>query len=162
MNLKFASEKGADEHVEMGCYGIGVGRTVAACIEQNHDENGIIWPTSLAPFSVGVSFLGEGEVIGQAEKFYKELSAMKIEVLFDDRSLSAGVKLKDMDLVGIPIQLVVGDRAFKEGKCEIKRRRGGQKELVPLEEAISTVKKIIEEERRLMEVRLSEVEPYAA
>jgi prolyl-tRNA synthetase len=162
MNLKFSSEKGSEDLVEMGCYGIGVGRTVAACIEQNHDDFGIVWPVSLAPYPVGVSFLGEGEVVSQAEKFYQELRAAGIDAIFDDRPLSAGVKLKDMDLVGIPIQLIVGDRAFKEGNCEIKLRRGNQKQIVALTEALSTVKKILEDERRSMDLRLAEVDKHAA
>lgn len=157
MKLTFTSEAGKEELVEMGCYGIGVGRTVAACLEQNHDQWGIIWPVSLAPYPIGVSFLGEGEVVQAAEKFYQELTKDGYEVLFDDRQLSAGVKLKDFDLVGIPIQLVVGDRAFKEGKVEIKHRRDNKKELVPLSEAVARVKTILAEEQKKIKDRLHEV-----
>ncbi len=157
MKLTFTSENGKEELVEMGCYGIGVGRTVAACLEQNHDQWGIIWPVSLAPYPIGVSFLGEGDVIPAAEKFYQELTKDGLEVLFDDRQLSAGVKLKDFDLVGVPIQLIVGDRAFKEGKVEIKQRRENKKELVPLNEAVARVKEILAEEKQKIKDRLHEV-----
>ncbi len=157
MKLTFTSEKGSEDLVEMGCYGIGVGRTVAACIEQNHDEWGIIWPVSLAPFPIGVSFLGEGEVVQAAEKFYTELSEAGFEVLFDDRQLSAGVKLKDIDLVGVPIQLIVGDRAYKDGKCEIKLRRGGQKETLPLKDAVARIKELYQSEHQKIKDRLKEV-----
>jgi len=156
MKLHFTGENGKEELVEMGCYGIGVGRTVAACLEQNHDQWGIIWPISLAPYPIGISFLGEGDVVSTAEKFYNELTREGYEVLYDDRQLSAGVKLKDFDLVGIPIQLVVGDRAFKEGKVEIKQRRGNIKELVPLHEAVARVKAILAEEQKKIKDRLHE------
>lgn len=157
MKLQFTSEKGAEDLVEMGCYGIGVGRTVAACIEQNHDEWGIVWPLSLAPFPLGISFLGEGEVVGVSAKLYDEFRRLGFEVIYDDRQMSAGVKLKDLDLVGVPIQVIVGDRALKQGQVEIKLRKGNQKILVPQDQVLSSVKKIFEEEQSKVLRLLDEV-----
>lgn len=149
MNLKFKNEAGRETLVEMGCFGIGVGRSVAAAIEQNHDDWGICWPLSLAPFELGISFLGEGEVVEKATELYEFFRSKGVDVVFDDRDLSPGVKLKDMDLLGIPYQIIVGDRSLKEGKVEWKARKDNEKKKLDFDEirelVLSTLKQ--EEER---------------
>ncbi len=133
MGLKVLDEKGKEVVVEMGCYGIGVGRTVAASIEQNHDKDGIIWPVSLAPYTLAVVSLGEGRAREEAQKLYDGFLKVGIDVIWDDRDLSPGVKLKDVDLVGIPFQVVIGERGLKEEKVEWKIR-GQEKQLIALKE----------------------------
>jgi len=130
MKLTVTGEDGKEQLVEMGCYGIGVGRTVAACIEQNHDEHGIVWPVGLAPFMVGISSLDEGEAQELAEALYREFVQAGVDVLWDDRALSPGVKLKDMDLIGVPYQIVIGSRSLKSGEVEWKQRKGSRKEMI--------------------------------
>jgi prolyl-tRNA synthetase len=110
----------------MGCYGIGITRIVAAAIEQNHDDKGIIWPDPMAPFAVAVIPLGykKSEAVqSAAEKLYAELSGVGIEAFLDDRDERAGVLLADQELVGIPHRIVIGDRGLKEGVVEYQHRR---------------------------------------
>ncbi|HUQ28683.1 MAG TPA: proline--tRNA ligase [Usitatibacter sp.] len=126
MGVTFIDEKGEAKPMEMGCYGIGITRIVAAAIEQNHDDKGIIWPDPMAPFTVAVIPLGykKSEAVkSAAEKLYAELSAAGIEVLLDDRDERAGVLLADQELVGIPHRIVIGDRGLKEGVVEYQHRR---------------------------------------
>lgn len=146
MSLKVRMESGDESFVEMGCYGIGVGRTMAACIEQNFDSSGIKWPLALAPYQIGILSLDEGEPFERAQKLYQTLLEQGYEVLWDDRQASAGVKLKDMDLIGIPYQIVFGNRALKESKCEIKKRSNTEKMLVPIDQAESTIKELVGKE----------------
>ncbi|MDO8644250.1 MAG: aminoacyl--tRNA ligase-related protein, partial [bacterium] len=141
MKATYLDEKGKEQLVVMGCYGIGVGRTAAAAIEQNHDENGILWPLPISPFAVTVLPLQEeGAVREAAEKIYKELQASGVDVLLDDRTTSAGVKFKDADLIGIPYRVIVGTKGLKEGKVEIKTRKGGEVSLVSPSEVVSKIK----------------------
>lgn len=121
LDLKFTDEKGESSPVLMGCYGIGVDRLIAAVVESNHDEAGIIWPKSMAPIQVYLIDL-EG---AKGQEIYEKLQKEEIEVLFDDRDVSAGIKFSDADLIGIPYRLVLS--AKNEGKVEIKKR--GQKEV---------------------------------
>ncbi len=108
----------------MGCYGLGVGRTIAAAIEQNHDDNGIIWPVPLAPWAVVlVSLQRDAEVLAAAEKLYGELKAAGVEVLWDDRDERPGVKFKDADLIGFPVRVVVGGKGLAKGIVEVSARR---------------------------------------
>ena len=115
--------------LEMGSYGIGVSRLVGAIIEASHDDDGIIWPDSVAPWTVGLINLkvGDGDCDATCERIYADLRAASVEVLYDDRDERAGGKFADMDLVGIPWQLTVGPRGLKDGKIEVKRRAGGEK-----------------------------------
>jgi prolyl-tRNA synthetase len=123
LNATFQSETGETGVMEMGCYGIGVGRTAAAAIEQNHDEKGIIWPPSLAPFDVHVVTLGfDDALIEWANKITQTLEARGLEVLLDDRSERAGVKLNDADLIGCPVRITLGSRGLKEGAMEVLPR----------------------------------------
>lgn len=137
MNAKYSDESGEEKVIEMGCYGIGVGRTAAAAIEQNHDERGIIWPLPIAPFAVEVIPLGtEGDVAETAERIYGELKEKGVEVLIDDRNERPGVKFADADLIGVPYQVVVGGKSLAGGHVEIKDRRTGDVEKVTASQAV--------------------------
>ena len=148
MGATFSDDQGKEREMIMGCYGIGVGRTVAAAIEQSYDQNGIIFPMPLAPFQVlilpiniGNHFLKEA-----AEQLYQILSENGVEVLFDDREETPGVKFKDADLIGIPLRLTVGEKNLKKGLVEIKKRKTGEVSLVKKEEALLKIKEMIDHE----------------
>ncbi|MFA7255297.1 MAG: proline--tRNA ligase [Candidatus Omnitrophota bacterium] len=135
----FLDEKGERKPAIMGCYGIGVNRILAATIEQHHDLKGIKWPEAIAPFAVEIITVNHADekVRDAAEKIYEELTKAGKDVLYDDRDERAGVKFNDADLVGIPTQIVIGDRSLKEGKVELKSRQTGETKLVELESAVS-------------------------
>ena len=121
----------------MGCYGIGVSRVVAAVAEEHHDEHGLAWPAALAPYAVHLIVVaGRGEqastVIAEAERVYEELRGRGIDVLYDDRDVSPGVKFADADLVGMPVQLVVGAKGVGRGVIERKVRATGARDELPL------------------------------
>jgi prolyl-tRNA synthetase len=118
----------------MGCYGIGVGRLLAAAVEQNHDEKGIIWPLPIAPYQVCLCPLKieDAKVMEAAETIYAELCAADIEVLFDDRPESPGIKFNDADLMGIPLRIVVSARTLKGDSVELKWRKEAQAQMLPL------------------------------
>ena len=141
MNATYLDENGKTRNYIMGCYGIGVTRTVAAAIEQNYDENGIIWPLSIAPFHVTVTALNPAneEVSAISEKLYAEFMQEKIEVIYDDRNLRAGFKFKDAELVGIPYRVVVSEKLIADGKVEIKERKSGDTEIIDINDAIKYV-----------------------
>ncbi|MFT4614252.1 MAG: prolyl-tRNA synthetase [Bacteroidia bacterium] len=133
MNAQVLNEQGKSVTMTMGCYGIGVSRIVAAAIEQNHDDKGIIWPTSMAPFQLAIVPLNmhKSEAVANcAEKLYSALVEAGIDVLLDDRNERPGVKFADMELIGIPHRIVIGDRALAEGNVEYKDRRGEDSELI--------------------------------
>ncbi|MFC3608997.1 proline--tRNA ligase [Stutzerimonas tarimensis] len=140
LDCKVLGENGKPSHLIMGCYGIGVSRVVAAAIEQNYDERGILWPDALAPFQIAlVPMKYESEAVREAtDKLYAELTAAGYEVLLDDRDkkTSPGVKFADMELLGIPHRIVVGDRGLKEGTLEYKHRRAGETETVAAEQIL--------------------------
>jgi len=121
--------------LEMGSYGIGVSRLVGALIEANHDDAGIIWPESVAPFRVGLINLraGDARCRAAAEDLYAKLLGAEIEVLYDDRDESPGAKFATMDLIGLPAQLVIGPRGIAAGTVEFKDRRSGEREEIPLD-----------------------------
>jgi prolyl-tRNA synthetase len=127
--------------LEMGSYGIGVSRLVAAIIEANHDEQGIKWPESVAPFKVGLINLKMGDKRAEtiAESVYHKLCDKGVEVLYDDRDERAGTKFADMDLIGLPWQLIIGTKSIEAGTLEVKNRRTGMREELPLEAALSRV-----------------------
>lgn len=136
MGVTFLDEKGQSQTPVMGSYGIGVGRLMAAIVEQHHDEYGIIWPDSVAPFDVHLVSLAKSqddEVGQQAEAIYRQLQERGVEVLFDDRKESPGVKFSDADLIGIPWRVTVSSRSLQSGGVEIKRRSEVEKEMVPLD-----------------------------
>lgn len=128
MNATILDEHGKERLAIMGCYGIGVGRTAAAAIEQHHDDKGIIWPFPIAPFHLHLLTVSQSEKTTEtAARLYSELTAAGFDVLWDDRSDRAGVKFNDADLIGIPFQIVVGDKGLADGIVELKIRRGGHK-----------------------------------
>lgn len=140
LGLKYLDESGKQQTVIMGCYGIGVTRCLAAAVEQLHDDNGIIWPVSIAPYQaivVPANYKSE-EQMAAAEKLYEELNAAGIETLIDDRSERAGVKFKDADLIGIPVRVVVGKKVG-EGIVEYKERTMEKAEEIKLDEAAEKV-----------------------
>ncbi len=145
MGAFFNTEEGGEKPMVMGCYGIGIGRTVAASIEQNHDDQGIIFPLPMAPFQVVVLpvAMQDADVCRAAEDLYRDLAARGLDVLLDDRDLRAGVKFKDADLLGTPLRLTIGPRALAEGRVELKARRETEPTLVPQEEAADRVIELV-------------------
>ena len=139
MNVTFLDENGKAQIPVMGSYGIGVGRLMAAIVEQHHDEHGIIWPETVAPFDVHLVSLAkkpDDEVGEQAEELYESLKDAGLEVLFDDRKEAPGVKFADADLIGIPWRLTLSDRSLKNGGVEIKRRSESERKVMALDDAI--------------------------
>jgi prolyl-tRNA synthetase len=147
----FLDADGMSHPILMGCYGIGVGRIMAAMVEQSNDEKGIIWPFSIAPYHVALVGLDldKAEMGSAAEQLYAELLAAGVEVLFDDRSETAGVKFNDADLLGLPLRAVVSKRSLKNGGIELKLRSQKESRIVPLAEAVGVIR---EEIRRGMMV----------
>jgi prolyl-tRNA synthetase len=148
MGATFADENGDERPFLMGCYGVGVSRTLAAVIEQHSDDSGIIWPVSVAPLEIAVlPLMAEGEVAEVAERLWSELAEQGVEAVLDDRDERAGVKFNDADLVGWPFQLVVGKRGLAQGVVELKIRQSGERVEVPLEGASAAIAKLISTER---------------
>jgi prolyl-tRNA synthetase len=148
MGAVYLDDQGKEKEIVMGCYGIGIGRTVAAAIEQYYDKNGIVFPMPIAPFQVlilpvniRIHLLRE-----TADQLYQDLIKEKIEVLYDDREETPGVKFKDADLIGIPLRVTLGEKNLKKGLVEIKKRRTGEILLLRKDEAISKVKEMIVQE----------------
>jgi len=137
LGAKFLDEKGSEKPCLMGCYGIGINRIVASAIELGNDKNGIIWPISIAPFEVLVTSVNQDDekVAQVAEKIYQQVLDKGIDVLLDDRELRGGVKFKDADLIGIPVQVTVGKKSVADGNIEIKLRSESQSKKVPVEKA---------------------------
>ena len=146
MNATVLNEEGKSTVLEMGCYGIGVSRIVAAAIEQNHDDRGIIWPEALAPFQVAIIPMNMHKsyrVKEVAEQLYNELTAAGIEVLFDDRKERPGVMFADMELLGIPHSIVIGERSLDNKVIEYKTRRGGEKSEVAIDDIVALLTQAI-------------------
>jgi prolyl-tRNA synthetase len=145
MGALFTDEKGDEHPIIMGSYGIGVERVMACYIEQNHDANGIIWNKLLAPFQVHLLGLNlkKQEVSDTCAIIYNELKHNNIEVLFDDRDVTAGFKFNDADLLGMPIQVVIGEKKLKDNKCEVKVRKTGERFDVELSELMNKVKELL-------------------
>jgi prolyl-tRNA synthetase len=141
MHANVLDDQGKERTLVMGCYGIGIGRTAAASIEQNHDENGIIWPMPLAPFQVIVTLLNpnDEEVRTAGEALYTQLLEAGIEVLLDDRDERPGSKFKDADLLGIPLRVNVGARGLKEQSFELQQRRSGDRIMLPIQGAADKI-----------------------
>jgi prolyl-tRNA synthetase len=143
MGARVLDEHGKNITMTMGCYGIGISRIVAAAIEQNHDDNGIIWPASMAPFQLAIIPLNLNKSAAVAEcaaQLYEALQATGIELLMDDRNERPGVKFADMELIGIPHRIVIGDRTLAEGKIEYKGRRDKDSELVAREDIVEFIR----------------------
>ena len=141
MGCEFLDDQGRTHPMMMGCYGLGIGRTVAAAIEQNHDDAGISWPRPLAPFEVTLLSLNPGDaaVRSVADELYSSLQENGVEVFYDDRDERPGVKFNDADLVGLPIRIVVGAKSLAEGKVEVSLRSDREKHLVAKDEVIGFV-----------------------
>ncbi|MEN6348047.1 MAG: proline--tRNA ligase [Syntrophomonas sp.] len=141
----FLDQNGKERPMVMGCYGIGISRTMAAAVEQNSDENGIIWPVPIAPYQVIVVPVNskKEDQMSMAIKIYNELLEHGIEAIIDDRDERAGVKFKDADLIGIPLRITVGPKALQENKVEVKKRWEGDIELVAVEQVMATVEAIL-------------------
>ena len=141
----FPDESGAQKPIVMGCYGIGVGRLLAAAVEQNHDEAGMVLPASIAPFEVLLTALNvrNAEVANEAAALYDEMRAAGLDVLYDDREESAGVKFNDADLLGLPVRVVVSPRNLRNGEVEVKPRTGGDARMVPRAEAVAVVREVL-------------------
>jgi prolyl-tRNA synthetase len=137
-DLKVRDEKGEMKPVIMGCYGIGLQRLMGTIVEVHHDDKGIIWPETVAPFKVHLISLGKNE---EAEKIYNKLLENNIEVLFDDRDVSAGEKFADADLIGIPYRVVVSQKSLESGGVELKRRSEPKSEVISADEIVSKISK---------------------
>ena len=148
MNAVYKDENQQDRLIVMGCYGIGVTRTLSAIVEQHHDENGIIWPMSVAPYHVIITLVKPGDETQEAvaEEIYNRLSDAGVEVLLDDRDERPGVKFKDADLLGIPVRITVGKRA-PEGVVEYKLRREAEKQEMSVSEAVAAAIEIVNAEK---------------
>jgi prolyl-tRNA synthetase len=147
LNATFLDEAGARKPSVMGCYGIGVTRTLQAIIEQGNDKDGVVWPLSVAPYRVCITPLSvapESEVMKLAEKFYAELSAKNVDVMLDDRDERPGVKFKDSELVGFPLRIGIGEKSLAKGEVELKPRNGAL-QAVKAEDAVAAVLKLLEE-----------------
>ncbi len=139
LNAQVLDDNGKSQTLSMGCYGIGISRIVAAAIEQNHDDNGICWPESMAPFRVAIVPLNMNKseaVAAAAIQLYEQLQALGIEVLLDDRNERPGIKFADMELIGIPHRIVIGDRSLTEGQVEYKQRTEADAHNIPLHNVI--------------------------
>ena len=147
LGAMYLDQEGQQHPITMGCYGIGVGRLLAAAIEQNHDDRGIVFPAPIAPYQVhlvGLNLTDEA-VAEAANKLYRELWDNGIETIFDDRpDQAAGVKLNDADLMGLPVRLVVSPRNLRNNAVEVKGRTDGEATLVPLEEVVAAVRQAIQ------------------
>ncbi|MGE0559153.1 MAG: proline--tRNA ligase [Burkholderiales bacterium] len=146
LNLAFLDDAGKSQIMEMGCYGIGVTRIVAAAIEQNHDDRGIIFPAAIAPFDVAIVPIGyrkNAQVKATADALHAELTAAGVDVLLDDREERPGVIFADMELIGIPHRIVIGERGLKEGQLEYKGRRDAQPRNIPLTDIKLSIKSMV-------------------
>ncbi|MBE9531902.1 MAG: proline--tRNA ligase, partial [Proteobacteria bacterium] len=145
MGCNFLDENGKEKPMIMGCYGIGIGRSAAAAIEQNNDEYGILWPKPLAPYMVSVVpvSMKDEAVVEAAENIYKSLIDKGIEVLIDDRKERPGIKFKDSELIGIPFRVTIGSKTLAEGSVEIKERGAQESKLVKIESAIEELLSLI-------------------
>jgi prolyl-tRNA synthetase len=147
MGARFLDAQGEEHPLVMGCYGIGLDRLMAACVEQNHDERGIRWPVSLAPADVYLVALGgrSGEVSSAAEGLYAELAEQGYRVIYDDRRESVGVKFNDADLIGLPVRLTVSQRTLAQGGVELKRRDEETYRIVPHADLAAEIQKALAE-----------------
>jgi len=146
MNATVLDEQGRSQPMVMGCYGIGITRIVAAAIEQNHDENGIIWPAAMAPFDVAIVPLGldKSEVVRDAsEQLYSACETAGLSVFMDDRAERPGVKFAEMELLGMPLRVTVGERSLAEGKLELTVRRTGETEMISPDQILDRIQQLI-------------------
>jgi prolyl-tRNA synthetase len=148
MGALYQNENGEKHPIIMGCYGLGVSRTLASAIEAHHDANGILWPISIAPFEVAIIIanMGDANQKQAGRELYAALKTLQVDVLLDDREERAGVKFKDMDLIGVPVQVVVG-KGLAEGVVEVGLRREGTRQTVAVQEAAAKIAHLIAQEK---------------
>jgi prolyl-tRNA synthetase len=146
LGASFLDQNGVPQSITMGTYGIGLGRLMAAAVEQNHDDKGIIWPVAIAPYHIYLCplRLENSDVAENAEKLYRNLTRKNFEVLFDDRDESPGVKFNDADLIGIPLRLTISPRTLEGRSIEVKWRKEKQAELLPLEGIATSIKELLQ------------------
>ncbi len=157
MGATYLDENGESKPIVMGSYGIGSERLMAVVIELHHDDNGIQWPITIAPYQVMLVSLATEktpEIAAAAEQIYADLQAAGIEVLYDDRNERAGVKFNDADLLGIPIRLTVGGKGLKNGIVEMKLRRNGEAGELPLATIVQEVQALIAVEMARIQARV--------
>jgi len=141
MGALFMDSDGTKKPIIMGCYGIGLGRLMGTVVEVSHDDKGIIWPKTIAPYQFHLILLGEGKaLVKKAEELYNILTKENLEVLYDDRDLSAGVKLSDSDLIGIPFRLILSEKTLAKKSVELKERKSKEIKLIPLNKIVKEVK----------------------
>jgi prolyl-tRNA synthetase len=160
LDCTFNAEDGGERPVVMGSYGIGVGRALACVAETHYDANGLIWPISVAPYQVHLLVLFRertDETVGVAEDLYDALTAAGIEVLYDDRDATAGVKFNDADLIGVPLRLTVGSRGLRKGGVELKRRDRDERTIVPVEDVVDRLHAEIDALRAALDARVVDV-----
>jgi prolyl-tRNA synthetase len=148
LGATYLDEEGKSHPIHMGSYGIGSGRVTATIVEQHHDEKGIIWPVTVAPYHVSLLSLagaGDAEVVAYADKLYAALQAAGVEVLYDDRDERPGVKFNDADLIGLPLRLSVSTRTLARGEAELKPRTATEAVFLPLDEVVPTVQRLLAE-----------------
>ena len=144
LEAKYLDDKGQQHPFIMGCYGIGVGRILIAAVESLNDENGIVWPVAIAPYSVIVTPVRyEGETKDVADRLHDELNAAGIDTILDDRDARPGFKFADADLIGIPVRITIGDRGLKNGEVEMKKRTAKESTLVKLENIMGAVREAL-------------------
>jgi len=145
-NLSYKNESGAERPVIMGCYGIGLNRLMGTIVEKHHDDNGIIWPKSVAPFHVHLISISSKnvDVMPHAERLYDELRDAGLEVMWDDRDASAGEKFANADLIGIPLRIVISEKTLAAESVEWKERTRGEATMVALSDAVSEAKRWLE------------------
>jgi len=146
LKATFVDEDGTEQPYLMGCYGIGITRSLAAVAEQHHDDGGLAWPPASAPFHVVVipTNMDQPPVVEAAERLYEQLGGAGIEVVLDDREATAGVKFADADLIGYPVQVVVGKRGIEAGTVDLKARASGSREQAPPAEAVAAVRRLLD------------------
>jgi prolyl-tRNA synthetase len=147
MKATYLDKNGKEQFMMMGCYGIGIGRTVAASIEQNHDEKGIIWPMTIAPYHVIITpvNVNDENIRSISENLYDSLREKGVEVIIDDRDERAGVKFNDADLIGIPLRITIGKKALSEGKMEVKLRKSGEVKILALDTVVDFILSYVNE-----------------
>ena len=145
MNATVLNQGGRPTPFQMGCYGIGVGRTLAAAIEQSYDENGIIWPVAIAPFEVVIVPINAKDeaLMEVSERLYKEMKQAGVDVLLDDRKDRAGVKFKDADLIGYPVRITVSKNTIESGEVELRVRKDGSTSTVKIDEVTTSVQGLL-------------------
>lgn len=145
MKAVYLDKDGQEKTMIMGCYGIGIGRTVAACLEQNYDDQGIVWPVPLAPYHVIITpvNVNDKNISDVAENLYNKMQNEKVEVILDDRDERAGVKFNDADLIGIPLRVVIGQKNLAQNKVELKKRQTGENKLIAVDEIVNEVNEYV-------------------